>query len=136
MGVVLVNYYPKSKLQTAYISGMAVSHHYCTPEQAIDLALYPKGIRKLRNRNGAAGHKAQRARKRLYRHSQNCHWCHAFVSLELVTIDHVIPLSKGGLDHHNNMVLACSKCNRTRANDMPNEQFRQREEENNVNQNR
>ena len=40
---------------------------------------------------------------------------------KLPTIDHVIPLSKGGADTEENMVLACNGCNRKKRDAMPEE---------------
>lgn len=37
-----------------------------------------------------------------------------------LTIDHFIPLSKGGNDHHHNYVLACRLCNESKADRLPN----------------
>jgi 5-methylcytosine-specific restriction endonuclease McrA len=36
-----------------------------------------------------------------------CHYC----SQEATTVDHIIPISKGGTDEATNMVAACVKCN-------------------------
>jgi len=33
-----------------------------------------------------------------------------------LTIDHIVPISKGGLSNRNNLMLACSECNTAKAN--------------------
>lgn len=45
-------------------------------------------------------------------HSYSCYYC-GFQSINLteMTIDHVVPLSKGGDNHIRNIVPCCSKCN-------------------------
>jgi 5-methylcytosine-specific restriction endonuclease McrA len=120
-GVVLVNYYPDSRRCSAYIAGTVGAHHHVTHEQAIRLALKPTGL----NIKTPRGNQ-KRAKMRLYRRSQKCRWCGKPLTLEEATVDHVIPLSKGGLDQDNNRVISCEPCNRDRRNDMPNSKYRQR----------
>jgi len=38
---------------------------------------------------------------------------------ETATLDHVIPISRGGLNNANNYVIACEPCNSERGNNMP-----------------
>lgn len=51
-----------------------------------------------------------------------CHWCGKKVVRKskdraiLATMDHVKPLSKGGVHHLSNLVLACAPCNSFRGN--------------------
>ena len=47
------------------------------------------------------------------RDDHTCQYCGATKHL---TIDHVIPRSRGGQDTWENMVVACSKCNIKKAN--------------------
>lgn len=64
--------------------------------------------------------------KRNYRHSKKrrdivfslaerdgwtCTYCGALMTLDTSTIEHVVPLTRGGMDAINNMVLACKQCN-------------------------
>jgi 5-methylcytosine-specific restriction endonuclease McrA len=50
----------------------------------------------------------QRVRKQvLDRDYHTCHYC----GLEANTVDHLIPISKGGTDEATNMVAACTQCN-------------------------
>lgn len=54
--------------------------------------------------------------------SAACHWCRKeFESTEQKTIDHVIPVSKGGKHSIDNLVACCSKCNNVKADKMPEE---------------
>jgi 5-methylcytosine-specific restriction endonuclease McrA len=51
----------------------------------------------------------------LTRDSNSCQYCgNQFPAMEL-TLDHVIPRSKGGLSTWENLVAACSTCNRRKA---------------------
>jgi 5-methylcytosine-specific restriction endonuclease McrA len=40
-----------------------------------------------------------------------CHWCGGAFPPEELTMDHVIPLSRGGKASRNNLVPACKQCN-------------------------
>jgi 5-methylcytosine-specific restriction endonuclease McrA len=52
----------------------------------------------------------------------HCAYCTGYCENDR-TIDHIIPISKGGRNQFINMVLACRKCNEEKANKMP-EEFR------------
>ena len=49
----------------------------------------------------------------LQQHNHRCHYCHQETKL---TIDHVIPLSKGGAHVKENVVPACTPCNSKKSN--------------------
>jgi 5-methylcytosine-specific restriction endonuclease McrA len=53
--------------------------------------------------------------------AQNWRCAHCAAALEpaTATLDHVIPLSRGGADDYDNHVAACFSCNQSRANFMP-----------------
>jgi 5-methylcytosine-specific restriction endonuclease McrA len=40
-----------------------------------------------------------------------CHYCHRQVGREQLTMDHVVPLSRGGTSRKGNIVPACKECN-------------------------
>lgn len=40
-----------------------------------------------------------------------CHWCGDTFPADELTMDHVIPLSRGGKASRNNVVPACKQCN-------------------------
>ncbi|MBW2027953.1 MAG: HNH endonuclease [Deltaproteobacteria bacterium] len=40
-----------------------------------------------------------------------CHYCNRFVGRENLTMDHVLPLSRGGKSKKGNIVPACKACN-------------------------
>ena len=41
-----------------------------------------------------------------------CHFCHQNVEAENLTMDHVVPLARGGKSTRGNVVQACPACNR------------------------
>lgn len=115
-GQQLVNYYPLSKKQTAYIKGTSTGINYVSPEQAIELTKTCQQLPKVIERK-RKGYKADK--KKLFKHQQTCNWCGGVLTLETATLDHIYPLSKGGLDQPNNWTLACHACNQKRGNSMP-----------------
>lgn len=58
--------------------------------------------------------------KQLVFSSNNCYWCGCDIAFKF-HIDHVIPLSKGGLHEIKNLVVSCPTCNIKKSNKMPQE---------------
>lgn len=42
---------------------------------------------------------------------EKCYYCNEIIPRELRTIEHKIPLSRGGIHSHWNVVMACLSCN-------------------------
>lgn len=47
----------------------------------------------------------------LARDGYRCRYCHAELTIETITFDHVIPWAKGGRETMQNMVICCASCN-------------------------
>lgn len=43
--------------------------------------------------------------------AHECHWCGIALTFETMTLDHVIPISKGGSNQLGNLVPSCFACN-------------------------
>lgn len=57
------------------------------------------------------------SRKNLYRRDgYTCQYCGAHPPMQDLSIDHVVPRSRGGHSSWENCVLACIRCNRKKAN--------------------
>jgi len=41
----------------------------------------------------------------------SCHYCGGFFAPEVLTMDHLVPISRGGKTSRNNVVPACKDCN-------------------------
>lgn len=41
----------------------------------------------------------------------NCYYCEKKISDKEATMDHIVPLSRGGKSNHGNIVVACKACN-------------------------
>lgn len=48
-----------------------------------------------------------------------CHFCQAKFSKELLTMDHVVPVSRGGKSVKGNVVVACKSCNNQKTHQTP-----------------
>jgi hypothetical protein len=61
-------------------------------------------------------------RKEVYRKSKgHCCLCGKFVDYEEFTVDHIIPLAKGGTNEIDNLQCACKVCNNIKTDVLPNE---------------
>ena len=72
-----------------------------------DFAKYRNGSR----RSGAVHKKRKRARQKLWQENPKCFYCKRGLLFVESTLDHKIPLSKGGTDEIENYVLSCRDCN-------------------------
>lgn len=115
-GALTVNYYPESKKRTAYVCGMVGSAKHVTAKKAVLMANEPpinNGFKSPRLKN------YKTAKNKLMAKNAHCYWCDIPLTKATATLDHVIPLSRGGLNNDNNYVLACEPCNIKRGNSMP-----------------
>lgn len=119
-GRLLVNYYPFSRKRTAYVAATTHGQHNVSPTQAVEMAFTPPPIAPAAKKDARRGGRSKRQRKSLIkRDGAFCHWCGCMVTLQTSTVEHVIPLHRGGLDNSNNRVLACKPCNEARGHNMP-----------------
>ena len=115
-GPLLVNYYPLSKKHSAYVAGTTSKKTGVTPENAVEMAFIPPPVAVTKDRR--KGNYRSEKRK-MIQICNKCHWCGIKLTLETATMEHVIPLYRGGLDNANNRVLACKPCNSRRGHEMP-----------------
>tara|TARA_R110002020_G_scaffold466237_1_gene688661 strand:- start:340 stop:852 length:513 start_codon:yes stop_codon:yes gene_type:complete len=57
----------------------------------------------------------------LWRDQSKCQYCGNHFRTDLLTLDHVIPKSRGGKNTWKNLVTACKKCNQRKGNKTPEE---------------
>jgi 5-methylcytosine-specific restriction endonuclease McrA len=129
LGPLLCNFYPDAKKCSAYVAGTTQRRNHVTPEEAVEMALNPPtlkpGIRKdTRTASGTTSGRRKAVSRLRGKYGDNCHWCKEVMVFDgdgplRATIEHVIPLNRGGLDNENNMRLAHKKCNNKRGHDMP-----------------
>lgn len=80
-------------------------------------------------RKASAGKQSRRTSWLLHQLAQGrakCAYCNGRVSREVphgnpifATVDHIIPLAKGGYDGPRNWAVACQRCNEAKADAMP-----------------
>ena len=72
--------------------------------------------------NGFVHREVRLSRRNIFeRDKHRCQYCGSRFSKQDLTIDHVLPRSRGGTDTWENMVLACVKCNVRKSNRTPDE---------------
>lgn len=76
--------------------------------------------REAHKRNADGTHTAMDEKMQYKVQKGKCHWCGVDVG-EIFHVDHVIPLSRGGSNGPENIVIACVSCNTSKGNKMPNE---------------
>lgn len=50
-----------------------------------------------------------------------CRYCCRVININYLTVDHVVPFSRGGKTVMDNLVVACKKCNQKKSNYLPQE---------------
>ncbi|ACG60405.1 gp83 putative HNH endonuclease [Iodobacter phage PhiPLPE] len=120
-GVWVVNYYPCSKNKTAYIKGTVKGYANTSEEKAVSMAseqppVAPCSHKTERSKSGRYG---KYKRWRVSGKRNHCRWCKAVLTYETATLEHVVPLNRGGLDCESNWDIACLACNTSRGNGMP-----------------
>lgn len=114
-GPLLVNYYPRSKTKTAYVAGTNKGMKHVTEDQAIAMCFEAPSAKAKEKRKP----NYRKEKEKLLLKSSACHWCGVELTIDTATLDHKVPLSRGGLNNFNNYVLACFCCNQRRGNAMP-----------------
>lgn len=124
-GARVVNFYPYSKHgPTIYIQGTAAGIVGVTLKGVIAAANSVPKHQQLKRRATRRVEPRQRRqdktrRKILFSRQRGlCHWCQQPVPFKQSTLDHVIPLSKGGSNGTDNLVMACHPCNAERENNV------------------
>lgn len=77
------------------------------------------GKRRARKKAVGGSYTAQDIQSQHNRQKGKCYWCHK--KLEKYHIDHVIPLSRGGSNTPDNLVIACPTCNLKKGTKLPHE---------------
>lgn len=80
-----------------------------------------KAVRRKRNMKLAGGHvSAADIRLQVKSQKNKCWWCGKTIGDEY-HIDHVLPISRGGSNNPNNIVISCPKCNLSKGDKLPTE---------------
>ena len=119
-GPLLINYYPYSKQRSVYVGGTKTGFKNVTPKCAVEMAFKPPPYHACKAKRSCSSTNKVRRNKLWDKGVRECHWCHdPFHSIHQATLEHIVPLARGGLDNMNNLTLACRRCNNGRGSDMP-----------------
>lgn len=99
-------------LETSHYKIHTVNTHYTIP-----------AVIRLKNYNNVPFVNYKYCRKNVYKRDKyRCRYCNKFLkNSNEITIDHMVPKSKGGTDSWENTVTSCMKCNHKKKNRTPEE---------------
>lgn len=103
-----------TKSQKIYIPGKTVP---CVGD-VYDLVRMAKGIRSSFSDQKRPRVDLKAVKKRLWNTNPYCHYCGVELAENESTLDHLIPLARGGSNSLQNLVLACQPCNTWKGKDI------------------
>lgn len=103
----LVNWYPFSKKTTLYNA---------TDKKTIMFARLQDVLEEFETIKKQDRIQLRAIKKIMHRKNNACYLCQKVLTLDESTVDHVIPLDKGGTNYIDNLRIACLDCNRDKAN--------------------
>lgn len=114
-GVHEVNWYPFAKKSTIYVNGGAYSIQDGTLEKAIACATVTAELPRV-SKDKRDKRKCNRPwrNRLLMAPDPRCRWCQKPLDQATATLDHLVPLARGGRNAPDNYVLACKPCNTAR----------------------
>ena len=117
-GQFTVNYYPTTS--TIYINGTH-SERGCRQKGHWKDAIEAATKIPNRRRTGTVTRptRNRQLKRKLLAKSSVCIWCGKALTLNTATLEHIIPLKRGGSNGMDNLGVACKRCNQTRGHDMP-----------------
>jgi len=122
-GPVAVNWYLMSKGSTIYCNGATGRTSFSgTAEQAIEAALgkartMAPGVNPTKRMGPNRSRKLKLKWWRTGRRS--CYWCRArMTDIRQMTVEHIVPLFRGGSNEDNNLAPACQDCNHGRGHQL------------------
>lgn len=115
-GVVTVNWWPASKRRSIFVSGSSEAVAAGDAALAIEIAKLGPPMYRLEQRLSQRA--ARRERARLLKKDPHCRWCGCDLDAHTATLEHVVPLARGGTNRRENLAIACEVCNHARGNDL------------------
>ncbi|MCK5610539.1 HNH endonuclease [Candidatus Pacearchaeota archaeon] len=114
IGKVTVNFYPSKN--KAYVNGMHKSFP-CSRRKAIRIADDPSLIEFHNVKKDKRKNNMRKMRHKLYdRGVTDCYVCGEYMEFEETTLEHIIPLDKGGANREDNYSLSHESCNMEKGN--------------------
>lgn len=119
-GDLMVHYYPYSKNKIAYVNGTVKGIKKVNPQQAVDMCFKAPETSKIKDKRFSNQKTNRKHRQNIInKGNTNCMWCNKILTINTSTLEHIIPLDRGGLNNPCNFGLACESCNKKRDNNMP-----------------
>lgn len=102
----------RGKLACVYINGMSkgMRSPNVSLETAIAAAKYG-AIQPEVCEDRPSRKQMRKLRSEVYDTEKNCHWCAKALAWGETTLDHKIPLAKGGTNRRDNLCISCKECN-------------------------
>lgn len=117
-GMLQVFYFPHSENRNIHVRGANISAQHVEPWRAVAFAFScPPVIDKAER--VCRGKRGRTIRQALLAKSNRCCWCNTPLNIDTATIEHVIPIRRGGTNQIANLRIACGKCNGARGGEMP-----------------
>jgi HNH endonuclease len=132
-GIAVVNVHRGKSGYTIYVQGMGKGRKANSPKDVVESAKQLQSIGKVTERKRCRGTKKRKWNQAVNRGEvPRCHWCGTeFGGKHEATGDHVIPLSRGGSNGDDNIVLACKLCNEKRKNNVTSQEIASVNQQNN-----
>lgn len=110
----IVRWFWDRSLPTATIIGSWVTLQNPTPAQMFRIAMgkLPRVPEHVRYTRPTGDRRRKLVANLIKIYGLECYWCKAQLVRNSLTIDHLIPISKGGTNQMVNVVLSCVSCNR------------------------
>jgi len=124
-GIAMVNVYRRKDGFSIHTAGMGKGRKVSTPSEVVDAATTFRPAQKTAVRICYRRMKNRKWDRIVNRGGKpRCHWCQSLFQCRAdATADHVVPVSKGGSNGDDNIVLACGKCNTKRKNNVTAEEI-------------
>ena len=117
-GALIVNYYPNSKKHTVYVNGAVDGKSHVSLDEAINIAS-GTSKKKVSTTKDKRKKSYKALKRKMYDKDNKCCWCHIEMTYQEATIEHEIPLDKGGSNREDNLALAHEQCNSEHGNNLP-----------------
>jgi|SRR3954463_5375305 len=116
------NYRSEHQEQSSRQHKIYCDQYYKTDRGRVQMRV-SSGNRRARKRNAAGTHTTDELHQQYQRQKGKCYYCHKKLGKERKSwvAEHVIPLSRGGSNSIDNIVIACIPCNLRKGSKLPHE---------------
>lgn len=109
-----ISFIPK-RVKQVHCSKQCYSRYYYTIRDPFKRRLYGR-IREAQDKGAIGSYTPEDWKKILDQHENKCKFCGILGTESKLTIDHIIPISKGGTNYKENLQPLCKSCNSKKGN--------------------